>query len=357
MGLCWKGAVFCFGTEKKSQTQKKGERNPNKNQPIPTFKVETCTHLHEFPWLAHLCQGWRVLPGRLWCPVKPVHAICVCTGNEEQGGILLLTAAVITLLSGPSLNKSVIYMWFKWMKMQFKGLLWCPWESVVKLPQLSQDFTIALRRQPVNLENGTECALKLIAFGIILLLTAFSYLYFQNKANIAALAPVAMKYFLHEVVCGLVCSDCAELGRHHQKQIGLLKAGGIGLTGWVENPLSCLQVTISTHLANFVLSLFCWFFSLLAFRHSRCGFNSGCCPRGTSLLQGRAFAAFPLHPLTVPVWLRAGAQGVQQTRSQESCLRNWIWDVLNASANLPAGCSNGEKTSFCAVVLSSSKQV
>lgn len=113
MGLCWKGAVFCFGTEKKSQTQKKGERNPNKNQPIPTFKVETCTHLHEFPWLAHLCQGWRVLPGRLWCPVKPVHAICVCTGNEEQGGILLLTAAVITLLSGPSLNKSVIYMWFK----------------------------------------------------------------------------------------------------------------------------------------------------------------------------------------------------------------------------------------------------
>lgn len=133
VGLCWNGAVFCFGTEKKSQTHKKCGGESNKNQPNPTSKAVTCTNLHEFPWLAHLCQGWRVLPGHLWCPGKSVHAICVCTGHEEQGGIFFLTAAVITLLLGPSLDKPVIYMWFKWMKMQFKGLLWCHWESEGKL--------------------------------------------------------------------------------------------------------------------------------------------------------------------------------------------------------------------------------
>lgn len=95
-----------------------------------------------------------------------------------------------------------------------------------------------------------------MAFGIILLFTVFNYLS-QNKPNIGALAPVAMKYFLFEVVCDLLCSDCAELGRYQQKQMGLPKAEGIGLTGYAENPLSCLQVTISTYLVNFVPSLFC----------------------------------------------------------------------------------------------------
>lgn len=119
----------------------RGKKKQQKNQPIPTLKVETCINLREFPWPVYAKVGGfcQDICSALW---QSVPAVCVCSGNEEQGGIFLLTAAVITLLLDPSLNKPVIYMWFKWMKMQFKGLLWCHWESVEKLPLTQPGFHI-----------------------------------------------------------------------------------------------------------------------------------------------------------------------------------------------------------------------
>lgn len=199
-----------------------------------------------------------------------------------------------------------------------------------------------------------------MAFGIILLLAVLSYLCSQNKANIGALAPVAMKYFLYKVVCDLLCSGCAELGRHQQKQIGLPKAGGIGLTGCAENPLSCLQVTISTYLVNFVLSLFCSF----NFQTFQVWIQLDVCSSRVLtqssipwvLFPGESFSSFSSAASNCA----CVAQGQEHSECSrrdptESCLSNWIWDVLNASANLRAACSNGEKTSFCAVLLSSFK--
>lgn len=293
----WVGRVqySALALRKKPNT-KKGEKNPNKSQPIPTFKVETCINLHEFPWLAHLCRGWRVLPGHLWCPVKSVHAICVCTGNEEQGGILLLTAAVITLLSGPSLKKPVIYMWFKWMKMQFKGLLWCPWESMGKLPLTQPGFYIC--PQETTSEPGKWYRVCPQTDG-----------FWNHSASYSFQLSLFSKESKH-------CSSCSSSneifltwGSLWSGLFWLCRAGQAPPeTNWAAqswrnwfNRMSRKSSFLSAGNNFYTLGQFCaisllLIFSLLAFRHSRCGFNSGCCPRGTFLAPRESFSSFSSAP-------------------------------------------------------------
>lgn len=82
-----------------------------------------------------------------------------------------------------------------------------------------QRFHFALRREPVILEKWYEVCLILVFLNWWLLkefccLTACSSLYpsfgFKNEANFGTLATVAMKYFLSEPACELICSACAD---------------------------------------------------------------------------------------------------------------------------------------------------
>lgn len=82
VGSCWEDALFCFGTRKNCKHEKKREKTQQKNQPTPTLKVEIWINLGEFPWLARLCQGWRVCSA-LWPSVLLVVSAHGVRSREE----------------------------------------------------------------------------------------------------------------------------------------------------------------------------------------------------------------------------------------------------------------------------------